>query len=89
MISRKIMQLLLVSTIMRINLESRKNDAEKLAQILGAEERKEDEEYRVLLLTDGQATHSKLTELLGALKEGKIHFPEKKETVELKERIVF
>ena len=67
-------------------LRAAKNDAEKLAQILGAEERKEDEEYRVLLLTDGQATHSKLTELLGALKEGKIHFPEKKETVELKER---
>ncbi|MEG4923815.1 caspase family protein, partial [Microcoleus sp. F10-D1] len=65
-------------------LRAAKNDAEKLAQILSSEERTLDERYKVLLLTDEQATHSELTKLLQALKEGKIHFSDG-ETVELKD----
>lgn len=64
-------------------------DAELLGKILSAPERGEDEVYKVLLLKDEQATHSKLKTLLNDLDQGKINISG--EVVDLKEnhRLLF
>ena len=76
--------------IYQTELKAAVNDAKRLAVFLGNEKRKEqpggNEWYQVLLLTDEDATHEKLTEVFKNLEENKIYFPG--QTIKYKDKTI-